>query len=130
MVGVEEPNYRLWADVCKNVPLPVRCLLDKSSSKRKDKPIQLGVKEYDIKRWDIGDIEDFYPRRLIVEFVKKREKELSEKDVPKGQTVEKLNGILGKNWWKVQLASKVAEEITYEDIDSEKELKEFIDQIF
>lgn len=81
--------------------------------------------------WERGDIEDFYPRHLIVEFVKERKgKELREEDVPKGQTVEKLNGIIKKKWWKEQLARKVAEEITPEEIDSEKELKEFFEQIF
>lgn len=126
----EKTNYQLWAEVCQNVPLPVRCLLDKSSSKQKKEFIKNGIKEEDIKIWDRGDIEDFYPRRLIVEFAKQRKgKELREEDVPKGQTVEKLNGILEKKWWKVQLASKVAEEITPAEIDSEKELKEFIEQI-
>jgi AAA15 family ATPase/GTPase len=127
----EEPNYQLWVEVCQNVPLPVRLLLDGSSSKLKKKLIKNGIKEEDIKIWERGDIEDFYPRRLIVEFVKQRKgKELREEDVPKGQTVEKLNGILEKKWWKEQLARKVAEEITPEEIDSEKELKEFIEQIF
>lgn len=56
---------------------------------------------------------------------KRKGKELREEDVPKGQTVEKLNGILEKKWWKEQLARKVAEEI-----NDEKELKEFIEQIF
>lgn len=133
----EEPNYQLWVEVCQNVPLPVRLLLDKSSSKLKKKLIKNGVKEEDIKIWERGDIEDFYPRRLIVEFAKQQKvKELreedvpSEEDVPKGQTVEKLNGILGKKWWKVELATKVAEEITPEEINDEKELKEFIEQIF
>lgn len=127
----EEPNYQLWVEVCQNVPLPVRLLLDKSSSKLKGKLIKNGVKEEDIKIWERGDIEDFYPRRLIVEFAKQQKvKELKEEDVPEGQTVERLNGILGKKWWKVQLATKVAEEITPEEIDSEKELKEFIEQTF
>lgn len=133
----EEPNYQLWVEVCQNVPLPVRLLLDKSSSKLKKKLIKNGVKEEDIKIWERGDIEDFYPRRLIVEFAKQQKvKELREEDVPSeedvtdGQTVEKLNGILGKKWWKVELATKVAEEITPEEINDEKELKEFIEQIF
>ncbi|MCK4244878.1 MAG: AAA family ATPase, partial [Candidatus Omnitrophica bacterium] len=127
----EETNYQLWIEVCQNVPLPVRLLLDKSSAKHKGKLINNGIKEEDIKIWDRGDIEDFYPRRVIVEFVKQRKgKELREEDVPKGQTIKKLNGILEKKWWKEQLARKVAEEITPEEIDSEKELKEFIEQIF
>jgi len=127
----EEPNYQLWVEVCQNVPLPIRLLLDKGGAKHKGKLIKNGIKEEDIIIWERGDIEDFYPRRLIVEFVKQRKgKEIREEDVPKGQTVEKLNGILEKKWWKEQLARKVAEEITPEEIDSEKELKEFIEQIF
>ncbi len=127
----EEPNYKLCREVCQNVPLPIRLLLDKGGAKHKVKLIKNGIKEEDIKIWERGDIEDFYPRHLIVEFVKQRKgKELREEDVPKGQTVEKLNGILEKKWWKEQLARKVAEEITIEEIDSEKELKEFIEQIF
>ena len=133
----EKTNYQVWVEASKNVPLPVRCLLDKSSSKLKDKLRKNGVKENDIKIWERGDIEDFYPRRLVVEFAKQQEvKKLRKEDVPSeeditdGKTVEKLNGILGGKWWKVELATKVAEEITYEDIDSEKELTEFIEQIF
>ncbi|MBN1761712.1 MAG: hypothetical protein JW878_01355 [Methanomicrobia archaeon] len=127
----EQPNYKLCREVCQNVPLPIRCLLDKSSSKLKGELIKNGIKEGDIIIWDRGDIEDFYPRRVIVEFVRQRkELELKEGDVPKGQTVEKLDDILGNKWWKEQLARKVAEEITREEIDVEKELKEFIEQIF
>ncbi len=127
----EEPNYKLCREVCQNVPLPIRLLFDKSGIKHKGKLIKNGIKEEDIIIWESGDIEDFYPRHLIVEFVKQRKgKELREEDVPKGQTVEKLNGILEKKWWKEQLARKVAEEITPEEIDSEKEFKEFIEQIF
>ena len=127
----EEPNYQLWVEVCQNVPLPVHLLLDKGGAKQKEKLIKNGIKKEDITIWERGDIEDFYPRRLIIEFAKQRKrKELREGDVPKGQTVEKLNGILGKKWWKVQLATKVAKEITPEEIDSEKVLKAFIEQIF
>jgi hypothetical protein len=127
----EKPNYQLWVEVCQNVPLPVRCLLDKGGSKYKGELIKNGIKEEDIKIWDRGDIEDFYPRRLIIEFVKKRKnKELKEEDIPQGQTVKKLLDILEGDWWKKQLATKVIEEITPEEIDSEKELKEFIEQIF
>ena len=127
----EKPNYQLWVEVCQNVPLPVRCLLDKGGSKYKGELIKNGIKEEDIKIWDRGDIEDFYPRRLIIEFVKKRKnKELKEEDIPPGQTVKKLLDILEGDWWKKQLATKVIEEITSEEIDSEKELKEFIEQIF
>ena len=127
----EGPNYQVWVDVCQNFPLPIRLLFDKSGIKHKEKLIKNGVKEEDIIIWERGDIEDFYPRRLIIEFVKKRKnKELKEEDIPQGQTVKRLLDILEGDWWKVQLARKVAEEITPEEIGTEKELKKFIEQIF
>lgn len=72
-----------------------------------------------------GDLEDYYPRELVLHFAKewgtkigKTEDEIP-KEIKQGETVRKLSGLLRGNWWKSHLASKAIHEMKPEQIDDE-----------
>ncbi len=77
-----------------------------------------------------GDIEDYYPRELVIEFVKESASKHGGTDIaipeeiPEGETVKKLDKLLGKDsGWKRQLARKVTKEMKSWQIDKEVESK-------
>lgn len=77
-----------------------------------------------------GDIEDYYPRELVIEFVKEFAAKRGKTDVeipseiPEGETVRKLDEILGKDTgWKKKLAEKVIKEMKPEQIGGEVKSK-------
>ena len=74
-----------------------------------------------------GDIEDYYPRELVLEFVKewgeirKAKKEEIPSEIKEGETVQTLRKFLKgrKDWWKRNLADKIIKEMKPEQIDDE-----------
>jgi hypothetical protein len=72
-----------------------------------------------------GDIEDYYPRKLVLEFAMEFGimKNINIKDIPTnikvGETVETLNTLLGEKWWKLNLEQKILKEMKLEEIDEE-----------
>ena len=71
-----------------------------------------------------GDLEDYYPRDIVLQFAreyaeKKGKTDQIPNEIKVGETVSKLDKLLGKNWWKRPLADKVIEEMKSEQIDNE-----------
>lgn len=76
----------------------------------------------------MGDLEDYYPRGIVLRFVqdlcqKKDNADQIPNEIKVGDTVSKLNSLLGERWWKRSLADKVIEEMTPEQIDDEIKTK-------
>jgi len=73
---------------------------------------------------DKGDLEDYYPREIILQFVrehlklKDRQGEVPE-EIKEGETVSMLNGLLGKKWWKKPLAQDVIDKMKPDQIEGE-----------
>jgi len=72
-----------------------------------------------------GDLEDYYPRELVLQFSREQGKIKNKKEdeIPKvieeGKTVRILDGLLGKDWWKKNLAREVIDKTGPDQIDSE-----------
>jgi len=71
-----------------------------------------------------GDLEDYYPRDIVLQFAqdlgkKKGRVNQIPSEVREGETVSKLNELLGEDWWKRPLADKVIKEMKPEQIDNE-----------
>ena len=71
-----------------------------------------------------GDLEDYYPRELVLQFAKYwAEKKNSLDKVPsaieEGRTVEILNRLLGEDWWKRKLAEQIIKEMKPDEIHVE-----------
>ncbi len=85
-----------------------------------------------------GDIEDYYPRELVMEFVKEfaPKKSKPEEEIPdeikQGETVKKLSKLLNGDWWKRNLAEKVIKEMELEQIDEEirSKLSQIYDSVY
>lgn len=80
---------------------------------------------------DRGDLEDYYPREIVMDFAR----ELAEKreldaptEIPIGSTVRVLDKLKGNKMWKKALARKIIEEMTEAQI--EPELRKKITQIY
>ncbi|MBI4303233.1 MAG: AAA family ATPase [Chloroflexi bacterium] len=85
-----------------------------------------------------GDIEDYYPRELVLEFARENapKKGKTKNDVPNeimpGETVKVLSELLNGEWWKTNLASTMITQMKPEQIDSEivEKLTKIYDAIY
>jgi AAA15 family ATPase/GTPase len=125
-----KPHYQFWAEITKHAPLPKFALLDKNAENERTRLIDAGMKKENISVLQKGDIEDYYPRPLVVEFVKDETgKEINENDISVGQTVKKLRDYFDKkDWWKKPLAQRISERISPDQIDYE--LDQIISQVY
>lgn len=108
-------------------------LCDKNAESELRQAIQGIVPDENVFILTKGDLEDYYPRDIVLQFAQ----ELSQKrgknnqipsEIKEGETVSKLNEILGKNRWKKPLASKIVKEMKPEQID--KEIKAVLTDIY
>lgn len=125
-----KPHYQFWAEITKHAPLPKFALLDKNAENERTRLIDAGMKKENISVLQKGDIEDYYPRPLVVEFVKDETgEEINENDISVGQTVKKLRDYFNKkDWWKKPLAQRISERISPDQIDYE--LDQIISQVY
>jgi hypothetical protein len=109
-------------------------LCDQNSEGRVRKAVKGIVSEENIFALKNGDIEDYYPRELVLEFVnetvakKGKEKQEIPAEIKVGETVKKLDDLLGKETWKRKLARKVIREMETNQID--KEVQEKLAKIY
>ena len=108
----------------------VNCALcDKNAEKEISKKVEGIVPEANVMVMQKGDLEDYYPRHLVLEFAAHwaKVKGVKEDGVPKsievGKTVRTLNRLLGEKWWKTRLASEIVERMQSEEIDDEVKAK-------
>jgi len=116
----------LQSEVVQRTCLKTYALYDANSENTVRKAVKGIVPEENIFSLKRGDIEDYYPRDMVLEFVREmaKKKGKSNEETPKeiqiGETVKKLDDFLGKDTgWKRKLAEKVIKEMKLEQIDDE-----------
>lgn len=104
-------------------------LYDENANENVRKAVEGIVSEENTLSLEKGDIEDYYPRKLVLDFARefapKKGKKLEEipEKIKEGETVEKLSELLNGDWWKRNLADKVIKEMKPEEIDEEVKSK-------
>jgi len=103
-------------------------LCDKNAEGELRKAVEGIVPDGNIVALTKGDIEDYYPRGIVLQFAqewgnKKSEAQQIPSEIKEGETVKKLNALLGQDWWKKPLADKVIKEMKPEQIDDEIKTK-------
>ena len=117
-------NY-LLSEVIQRTCFKNYALYDKNAKDTVRKAVERIVPDENVLALEKGDIEDYYPRELVLEFAKEwgKVKNKKEEEIPteikEGETVKKLNKLLGGDWWKTKLAVKVIEEMEPDQIDDE-----------
>jgi len=115
----------LVSDVVQRTSLKNYGLCDKNAEDELREDIKGIVPDENIVVLEKGDLEDYYPRELVLQFAKewgkrknRREDEISS-EIKEGETVKKLSELLHGDWWKSQLALKVIQGMKPEQIDDE-----------
>jgi hypothetical protein len=122
----EPGHYEYWSEITQFIPLPKFAILDKNKMDIKDKLKLKGLKEENILVLSKGDLEDYYPRELIKEFLLQNNCEVE--NVPESDTVKFLKEKLGeREWWKKYLAEFVIRKVKLAEID--EEIEEFLKKI-
>ena len=103
-------------------------LCDKNAEGELRKAVEGIVPDENIITLTKGDIEDYYPRSTVLQFAqewgkKKGKAQQIPNEIKEGETVKKLNALLGQGWWKKPLADKVIKEMKPEQIDDEIKAK-------
>jgi energy-coupling factor transporter ATP-binding protein EcfA2 len=119
----------LLSDVIQKSCIQRYALHDKNAEDTVRKAVEGIVPEENIISLEKGDIEDYYPRKLVLEFAKefapkkgKTQGEIPD-EIKEGETVKKLGELLNGDWWKRNLAEKVINETKPEQIDAEAKTK-------
>jgi len=129
--GAGNIHKYLSSEVIQKTCFDLFALCDKNAEddlRRKLKDIVADDKIFVLDR---GDLEDYYPREIVMDFAR----ELAERrginaptEIPIGNTVQVLNELKGNTMWKKPLARKIIEEMPEAQI--EPELRGKITQIY
>jgi len=101
------------------------CICDKNAEAEVKGKLEGIIPEDKIIVLNNGDLEDYYERKIVLNFAKTwaKIKDRNEEDIPTkieiGKTVQQLDSLLRGDWWKSKLAEQVIEEMKPEDIDQE-----------
>jgi len=115
----------LVSDAIQRTSFKNYALCDKNAEHTVREAVEGIVPDENVLALKKGDIEDYYPRELVMEFAKEfaPKKGKAEEEVPdeikEGETVKKLSALLNGDWWKKNLAEKVIKEMKHEQIDNE-----------
>lgn len=124
----------LLSEVMQRTSFKNYALCDKNAEDTVRKGVEGIVSGENIFALDKGDLEDYYPPELVLEFAREwgKVKNIKEEEIPskikEGETVKMLDGLLNGDWWKRRLADKVIEEMKLEDIN--EEIKSKLTQIY
>lgn len=127
--GAGNVSKYLCSDVVQRTCLLNCALFDKNAENEIREKVEGIVPEANVMVLQKGDLEDYYPRHLVLEFAAHwaKVKRIKEESVPKsievGKTVRTLNCLLGEKWWKTRLASEIVERMQSEEIDDEVKAK-------
>lgn len=119
----------LTSEAVKKTCIKTYALYDTNSETAIKRAVKGIVPDKNILALEKGDLEDYYPRELVLEFAKEfaLKKSKTEDAIPTeikvGETVKALTKLLGGDWWKTQLALKVKRDMQYAEIDKEIENK-------
>lgn len=129
--GAGNIHKYLSSEVIQKTCFDLFALCDKNAEKELREKLKGIVPDDKIIVLDKGDLEDYYPREIVMDFAKS----LTEKrgiDAPTqievGKTVSILTKLKGNDGWKKPLARKIIEEMTETQI--EPEIREKITQIY
>jgi hypothetical protein len=132
--GAGNISKYLGSDVMQRTCFTNYGLCDKNAEDKIREKLKGIVADENIIALQKGDLEDYYPRELILQFarewgkIKNRKEDEIPSEIKEGETVEKLNKLLGKEWWKKPLSEKVIKEMEPEQIDPE--IKSKLTQIY
>lgn len=123
--GVGNIKKYLSSEAVQKTCVKTYALCDQNSESMVRKAVKGIVSDDNILSLKKGDIEDYYPRELVLDFAKewgkikgKKEEEIPTK-IEEGETVKILEELLGKRWWKTLLAEKAIKEMKPDQIESE-----------
>jgi predicted ATP-dependent endonuclease of OLD family len=129
--GAGNIDKYLSSKVIQQTCFSLFAICDKNAEKELREKLKSIVPKENIIVLEKGDLEDYYPRNIVMDFAKI----LAEKrgvDAPTqidvGKTVGILDKLKGNDGWKKQLARKIIEEMSEAQIDTE--LREKITQIY
>jgi len=99
-------------------------ICDKNAEFEIKKKLEGIVPDNDIIVLHNGDLEDYYPRDLVLAFLKYwAQKKGVNNEIPSaiddGATVKTLDGLLGGDWWKRKLADEMLEKMDRDQIHTE-----------
>jgi len=115
----------LSSEAVQSTCIKTYALYDAHSESTIRKAVKGIVPDENILNLKKGDIEDYYPRELVLEFAKELaiKKGKTETEIPteieEGETVKSLSKLLHGDWWKTLLAAKMIEEMKPEQIQDE-----------
>ena len=115
----------LSSEAVQSTCIKTYALYDAHSESTIRKAVKGRVPDENILDLKKGDIEDYYPRELVLEFAKELaiKKGKTETEIPteiqEGETVKSLSKLLHGDWWKTLLAAKMIEEMKPEQIQDE-----------
>jgi len=121
--GKGKYHLGIWIDAAKNTNLPIFLLLDRDAEKEIRK-LELDKDYYHLLE---KEFEDYYSKDVLKDVVsemikKSKEKEIAEKEKElelKEPVVEKINELLKRKDWKVEVGLKVVTKMTPEQIKEE-----------
>ncbi len=117
----------LSSEVVQRTTFKLFCLADRNAKWVREKAEDV-VPKANTQFLDKGDLEDYYPRDIILQFArdyaeKKGKSDHIPDEIEVGETVSRLDCLLDKGrnrgWWKIPLADKVIKKMIPEQIDDE-----------
>ena len=125
--GKGKYHLEVWIDAARNTNLPIFFLLDRDAEKEIRKLEKKDLIDKDYYHLLEKEFEDYYPKDVLKDVVsemmkKSKEKEISEKEKElelNEPVVEKIDDLLKRKDWKVEVGLKVATRMTSEQIEEE-----------
>lgn len=124
----------LKSEAIQRTSLKTLALCDKNAEAALRKVVKGIVADKNIFALGKGDLEDYYPRRIVKEFAiematkKGKKEEEIPNNIKAGETVKILDKLLSGDWWKTQLAERVRHEMQTDEID--KDVKSTLTKIY
>ncbi|MGD0645756.1 MAG: AAA family ATPase [Candidatus Bathyarchaeia archaeon] len=127
--GKDNRSYhlRLWIEAAKEINLPVFLLLDKlaenviktlESDRLLDKENYHILFKKQLEKSETCDFEDYYPKNLLRDIVIKLSTEKDKIEFKDDEpVVRRIDKILGRTNWKIEVAAKVAEQLTQNEVE-------------
>ncbi len=132
--GAGNISKYLGSDLIRRTCFRSYGLCDKNAEDEIRKKLEGIVPDENIIALEKGDLEDYYPRELVLQFarewgrIKNKKGEKIPSKIRKGETVKILDGLLVGDWWKRKLANEAIEKMEPGQIDDE--IKSKITQIY
>ncbi len=136
--GAGNISKYLGSDVIQRTCFRNYGLCDKNAENEIREKLKGIVPDENIIALEKGDLEDYYPRELVLQFARewgqrkgKKEDEIPS-EIKEGKTVKTLVKLLDGDWWKTQLAEKVIKEMKPTQMDEKPrdEVRDKLTQVY